>query len=263
MSVDKITIRTNNDTKYMLSQDTAWLLQEKYKGEETPAFFADCERLAAGEPLAFVIGLIPFLHTTIYLDSRPLIPRVETEFWVERALQEIKESELQQPRIIDLCAGSGCIGVAIGKAIPSAVIHFAELQEEHHSTILKNIRANGLTEENTAVFGGDLFENALPPYDFILANPPYIVDNSPHVQKSVTDFEPAVALYGGGDGLDIIRRILTALPTQLSLNGIAFIEHEPEQESLLLTHAESCGLSVQTHRDQYNVSRYSRVHMAQ
>ncbi len=247
----------------MLSQDAQWLLLEKYKGEETTSFFADCERLESGEPLAFVIGSVPFLHTTIFLDSMPLIPRVETEFWVEQALQEIKGANIEEPRILDLCAGSGCIGVALGKAIPSATIHFAEIQKEHHGTILKNIRENGLTMEKTAVFGGDLFEATLPPYDFILCNPPYIQNNSPHVQKSVTDYEPHIALYGGDDGLDIIRRILNSLQTHLNPYGVAFIEHEPQQEDAIHAHALTCGLSITTHTDQYSVARYSRVAMAQ
>ncbi len=66
-----------------MSKDIAWLLQEKYGGEKSEAFFADCKRLALGEPLGYLIGHTPFLDCTIYLDSKPLIPRAETEFWTE------------------------------------------------------------------------------------------------------------------------------------------------------------------------------------
>ena len=73
-----------------MNPEVDWLLNEKYHGEKTSAFFTDCVRLETGEPLAYVIGHIPFLDCTIYLDSRPLIPRVETEFWVEKLITTIK-----------------------------------------------------------------------------------------------------------------------------------------------------------------------------
>ncbi len=94
-----------------MTQDEVWLLREKYQGVKTDAFFEDCARLKNGEPLAYIIGSIPFLNTTIFLDAHPLIPRPETEFWVEKAIAHMN---VRAPlRILDLCAGSGCIGVAV------------------------------------------------------------------------------------------------------------------------------------------------------
>ena len=103
-----------------MTQEQHWLLKEKYHGEKTDGFFADCKRLALGEPLAYLIGWTPFLNTKIWLDSHPLIPRPETEFWVERAITSMRENAqdtlgfLAEPaKVLDLCAGSGCIGVAM------------------------------------------------------------------------------------------------------------------------------------------------------
>ena len=73
-----------------MSQDIEWLLKEKYAGEKSDAFFADCKRLALGEPLGYLIGHTPFLDCVIHLDSKPLIPRPETEFWTERVISDIK-----------------------------------------------------------------------------------------------------------------------------------------------------------------------------
>src|SRR3989344_3024544 len=126
------------------------------------------------EPIAYTIGWIPFIHTKIYLDSRPLIPRPETEYWVDQVIQEIKKSKVEKPKILDLCAGSGCIGIAVLKEIPEAFVDFVEIEEIHHKTIEKNIRENNLDSSHTRIFGGDLFENVLDSYDFILSNPPYI-----------------------------------------------------------------------------------------
>ena len=171
-----------------IEREKAWLLKEKYHGVANDLFEADCERLALGEPLGYVIGYTPFLNTTIFLDSHPLIPRAETEFWVENAIKEIvsnytapdsledggdllrrhpptaSPSEKASPapsniRILDLCAGSGCIGVAILKAIPDSLIEFVEIDTNHHATIEKNIRENSIDIERTKILGGDLFEN--------------------------------------------------------------------------------------------------------
>jgi len=146
-----------------MTLEEQWLLKEKYNDVESDAFETDCERLAAGEPLAYIIGNVPFLDTTIHLDSRPLIPRPETEFWTEKVIQEMKNaddySHSKGTRVLDLCAGSGCIGVAIAKAIPNAHVDFVEIDEKHHATIQKNIKENGIDPDRTRIFGGDLFEN--------------------------------------------------------------------------------------------------------
>lgn len=79
-----------------MTKDEQWLLDEKYAGVATPAFESDKERLASGEPLAYIIGFQPFLGLKIYLDSHPLIPRVETEWWTEELIRKIKDVQLQE-----------------------------------------------------------------------------------------------------------------------------------------------------------------------
>ena len=79
---------------YMAQNEEKWLLQEKYHGEKTEAFFADCKRLALGEPLGYLIGHVPFLDCTIWLDNHPLIPRPETEHWVEQVIEVINDDLL-------------------------------------------------------------------------------------------------------------------------------------------------------------------------
>lgn len=179
-----------------MNQESQWLLNEKYNGIETPEFFADLKRLESGTPLAYVIGWQPFCGTKIYLDSHPLIPRPETEYWVNLVMSEIKK--VTNPRILDLCAGSGCIGVAVLHTIPDATVGFGEIDESHHATIRKNIVENGIGEHRVRIFGGDLFENIIDQYDFIVTNPPYIDPKfSDRVQDSVTAYEPEKALLGG------------------------------------------------------------------
>lgn len=246
-----------------MSNEEQWLLKEKYNGVANEAFLEDCSRLTAGEPLAYLIGHIPFAGTMIYLDSRPLIPRVETEFWVAEAITAIRRMGITYSRVLDLCAGSGCIGIAIAKHVPDSYVDFIEIDTRHHETIHKNIVANSIEENRVKISGGDLFEQAEGPYDFILSNPPYLSANSTEISQSVREFEPELALYGGVAGMEHITRIIQQTPQQLAPLGTLFIEHDPEQTAAVLQCAHECGMSAATHTDQYGVARYTTVRMAQ
>ncbi len=238
-----------------MTREEMWLLEEKYNGAYTTDFIKDCERLRAGEPLAYVIGHIPFLNTIIYLDSHPLIPRPETEFWTSHAIELMKERRDQ--KVLDLCAGSGCIGVSVLKEIPNAFVDFGEIEEKHHSTIRKNIELNGIQSNRTKIFGGNLFEHIPHQYDVILSNPPYIDPKLDRTEEAVKIFEPHIALYGGEDGLEHIRHILKAAPQNLLPNGVLILEHEPEHKEALESLSNEMGYRSHTKEDQYGVLRYT------
>lgn len=237
-----------------MEKEIAWLLQDKYKGIKTPEFEKDIIELQKGVPLAYVIGWVPFLHTKIWLDSRPLIPRPETEYWIEKAILEIKN--VTDPKVLDLCAGSGCIGVAILKNVPSAQVDFAEIDEAHHETIRKNILENGIDLSRTKILAGNLFENVTEKYDFILTNPPYIDPKlSERIEDSVKTHEPNLALFGGTDGMEIIEKIILEAPKFLNPGGFLYIEHEPEQTEKI----KLLALNIGTFGDQFGVERYSKI----
>jgi len=254
----------------MKSQEEQWLLAEKYDGVKTDEFYADCKALALGTPLGYLIGQVPFLDCTIWLDEQPLIPRVETEFWVELAIKAIKESKRSQPdlfagnkrpvtRVLDLCAGSGCIGVAVGKAIPESNVDFAELNQRLLPTIRKNCEANKINPDQYTIYHSNLFESipADTTYDFILSNPPYIDPAIDRAEESVKSHEPHLALYGGIGGMEIIEQLITAAPALLAPGGQLWIEHEPEQVAAINHTAQEHSFAVTNHPDQYQVVRYS------
>ncbi|MBP9717608.1 MAG: HemK family protein methyltransferase [Candidatus Pacebacteria bacterium] len=271
----------NQDT----AREIAWLLKEKYAGvesdlsaEQAEAFQADCTRLAAGEPLGYVIGQVPFLDCQIWLDSHPLIPRPETEYWVEQAIKEIlntvSDSGLPRfarlpaqagndgaVRILDLCAGSGAIGVAVAKAVAEAHVTFAEIDEAHLPTIEKNLENNLLEYPNrlgySSIIISDLFENVDGKFDFILTNPPYIDANANTIDKNVKENEPHLALFGGDKGMEVIGRIIAGARAKLAPHGQLWIEHEPFQIDAITKLAKEEGFTITTHNDQYNVPRYS------
>ncbi len=254
----------------MQNQDAAWLLREKYLGQDCQEYQDDLARLATGEPLAYLIGHTPFLGCKIWLDSRPLIPRPETEYWVEKAIAAIKASippkllVSDRRYMLDLCAGSGAIGVAVGHAVGfDTEVHFAELDETHHPTIRKNMHEAGIDDIRIPVFGGHLFDhiNATPyasfRYHFILTNPPYIDPALDRAEASVKTYEPHLALYGGKHGLALITEIIAQAPAHLHPHGQLWIEHEPEQAAAIANLGAAAGFTVTIHPDQYGILRYS------
>ena len=260
-----------------MDQEIEWLLMEKYKGEKNDAFFADCKRLALGESLGYLIGFVPFLDCQIWLDSHPLIPRPETEYWTELAINEIKQSlktpegsprettaEIKRavpsdPHVLDLCAGSGCIGVAVAKAIPEAIVDFCEIDLSHMPTIEKNLSRNSLARERSTIYHANLFAGLQNTYDFILTNPPYIDAALNRTDESVLKNEPYIALFGGEDGLEVIKAIIKQAPSHLHPHGQLWIEHEPEQVEKITLLAEEHGFSCIAHTDQYGVYRFSTL----
>jgi len=248
----------------MINQEIQWLLQEKYDGERSDAFFADCKRLALGEPLAYIIGFTPFIDCKIWLDSHPLIPRPETEFWTQQCIETIQSANTlslgfqdRSLKILDLCAGSGCIGIAIAQAFPKARVEFSEIDIQHIPTISKNLAENNISLERTAIHHTSLFSGITGQFDYIVSNPPYIDEQNSRAESAVVEHEPYLALFGGKDGMEAIEKIITTAPTYLAPNGQLWLEHEPEQSASIATLAERQQLAATTYQDQYAVERFT------
>ncbi len=237
----------------MLTRDTEWLLRDKYRGTPTPAFLEDVERLKVGEPLAYIIGWTPFLDTRIYLDSRPLIPRVETEWWVEKIVAAVPTDA--HLNILDLFAGSGCIGTALLKRLPNAHCTFAELNETHLPTIQKNIATNNISADRTSVVMSNIFSHIGDTYDLIVANPPYIPLEQKESALPELSFEPPEALYAKQHGLELIYQFLTDAPKHLREGGTIYMEFNEGQETDILRHCATLPLTPTVHQDQYGRMR--------
>ncbi|MES2931327.1 MAG: peptide chain release factor N(5)-glutamine methyltransferase [Patescibacteria group bacterium] len=217
------------------------LIRDKYDGDSAADLSKDLARLENGEPLAYVIGWIPFLGLRIDLNSKPLIPRPETEAWTEDLHVRLKEKFGDAPfTFLDLCAGSGAIGLSVLASFPAARVRFSELVPEHARLIRKNIEENDLDASRATVHTGDLFA-PFPEdqtFDVIATNPPYVPEERA-LDASVTGFEPAVALYAGSDGLDLVRRIAAEAADRLEPEGELWmecdIENIEEAKELLLS----------------------------
>jgi len=211
-------------------------------------------------------GYVPFLDCRIYLDSRPLIPRSETEYWVEKVIGRLSPGILRYEdtgndsvlHCLDLFAGSGAIGVALLKHVPHAEVDFGEIDETHLPTIEKNIRENGISPSRTRVFKTDVWSDVSGRYDLILANPPYLSKSrSERVQESVTGYEPDRALFADNDGFALIERTILGAPQHLARHGELYIEHEPEHADRVVKTGVDVGFSVHVRKDQYGSVRYS------
>ncbi len=257
-----------------MTRDEQWLLEEKYSCVETSEYEVDKKRLAKGESLGYVIGWQPFLGLKIYLDSRPLIPRPETEWWTEKLLSERAEEKSvvrlglaarsatdfssaseRCLKFLDLCAGSGAIGCAALARLPDTQIYFGEIDPSHESTILKNIRENTLDKSRADVRIGDLFQPfGDMKFDFIAVNPPYIPDER-ELSASVANYEPAIALRSGDDGLDLTRRIAKELIKHINKDGTAWIECDSSHVSDACELFSAQGFSAEIRTDQYDRPR--------
>jgi release factor glutamine methyltransferase len=240
-------------------RDIEILLREKYQGLETEDFLRDVTRLKEGEPLDYIIGHIPFLNCHIDLSLKPLIPRTETEFWVERALKE-KLDETKGIHILDLFAGSGCIGTAILKALPHATVDFGEIDPTLTEQIHINLKHNNV-EERAQVVQTDIFSNVpKKTYDYIFTNPPYLSkDRLKDVQDSVLSNEPHEALFAKDDGLYYIKTLIENASAYLKPDGLLFIEIDPHQKDSVNEYADSLECDVDFWEDQYKNIRVALV----
>ena len=182
-------------------------------------------RHLAGEPLAYLIGEWSFCGMDLDVNESVLIPRTDTEVLAEQVIGFVKT--LDEPRVLDLCAGSGCVGLAVAKFCPGSHVVLGELMEDALRVCRQNIRRCGLTAQ---VMPWQV--NALdgpPPrfgeFDCIVSNPPYIPDGDiAGLDVSVRDYEPMTALKGGDDGLDFYRAISDKWRTTLRPGSRLYFE---------------------------------------
>ncbi len=199
----------------------------------------------AGKPWAYVFGSLPFLDHEFKVDNRALIPRPETE-WLVDALIRAHRSHPPR-RILDLCCGSGCIGLSLAAAFPESETVLTDVSREALALTAENAAALGLSER-VACYAGDLWA-ALPdetPFDLITANPPY-VGREEVLDASVVDHEPHVALFSDDGGMDHIKRILNDLARYMNPGGCAAFELSHLHRQSLATFLEQ-----KFNRDDYN-----------
>ena len=245
----------------METRQIAQLLRDKYHSRRSPGFAKDVARLKRGEPLDYIIGWSPFLGCSIDLAAHPLIPRPETEFWTEQFILRYALSATCPAtpfRVLDMFAGSGCIGIAILKHAETARVDFADTDERVLRGIKTSARKNRIAPGRYRLIRSDVLKNVRGVYDAIVANPPYIArENIRSVQKSVLDYEPHKALFGGKNGLRFIRALVKTAPAHLMPDGDLWLEFAPSEKPAIAKLLKQYRYhDIQFHKDQYKRWRF-------
>lgn len=227
--------------------------------EELAAYRRRIERRAAGEPLAYILGRKEFYGRTFVVDPRVLIPRPETEGLVEILLRDLPPDAR---RVLDLCAGSGCVGITLALERPALEVDLVELDPGAAEVAQANVERHGVGDR-VRVHVGDLFAPVAdePPWDGIVSNPPYVPAGEIEGLSREVRREPRLALDGGPDGLDLVRRIAAGAPRHLVPGGVLALELAIDQPPVVAELLREAGFSEAhveqdfTHRDRYVVAR--------
>lgn len=188
-------------------------------------------------PVQYIIGYVDFYGLKINVNEFTLIPRYETEYLIELTLKEIKKMNLANPKILDLCTGSGAIGLTLKSLLPSSEVTLSDISKD--ALMVANKNKNELNLD-VNIIESDLFKNIPGKFDVIISNPPYVMTNE-ILPKDVL-YEPHLALYSGLKGIDHIEEIFKNIKSHLNNKYLIALEinekSEPDITNLIKTYFE-------------------------
>jgi len=263
---------------HAFARDRAWLHAHP-DAELAPADATELagwlERRAKGEPIAYIRGFKEWLSLRILTDPRALIPRPETELLAEAAIEEIAGRLVRDTATVqawDVATGSGAVALAIALRFRTAIalerlrLAASDLSAEALELAAENFAARGLSGSVTLACGDLLEPGALPGgrADLIVANLPYVASAEVETGTGSLAWEPRRALDGGPDGLDLLRRLVPALPVALHPDGVALLEVGRGQAAEVGEMAEALPVHprVSTLRDLAGIERVVRIALA-
>lgn len=204
--------------------------EKKVKTEDINDFIS---RRKKGIPLQYILGKWWFYKSEFLVGQGVLIPRQDTELLVETGLELIKNTE--NPRVCDLCSGSGCIAISVALDRPDSSVTAVEKYDEAYGWLLKNVEYNGA--KNVTAKKADALKPDGGEFDLILCNPPYIPESDRDTLSAEVLNEPHTALFGGSDGLYFYREITRLWKNSICCGGhLAFevgIKEAPLVEEIL------------------------------
>ena len=224
------------------------------------------ERVLQGEPLAYILGEWEFYGMKLTVNPNVLIPRDDSCAVTDLAIGQALFLN-QNPRILDLCTGSGCIGLAIASRVKDAKVTLADISREALQVAKHNVTNLKLSARVSCLQVNALEKPSafLGKFDLIVSNPPYITTaEMAELPKSVREFEPHLALHGGGDGLDFYRAIAENYTAALKPGGYLCFEFGMGQGDGVCAILEDNGYTVLERKKDYNereravLARYDR-----
>jgi len=196
--------------------------------EQLEAFLTALARREKREPLQHITGKAAFRSLELSVGPGVFIPRPETEQVVQYAIDYLRQ--LPTPGVaIDLGTGSGAIAIAMAVEVPQTKVYAVELSQSAFDYAAKNIAANAALVELRLGAMQDVVSDLVGELDVVISNPPYIPDSAVPIDPEVRNFDPELALYGGVDGLDVIRDISGIAAALLRAGGLLVLEHADGQ----------------------------------
>ena len=206
----------NKSKEYLLIHETDILSKDIIE-----IYIKDITKLCSCIPLQYIINKQEFMGLDFYVDKNVLIPQPDTEILVEEVINIIKKEN--KFKILDLCTGSGAIGICIAKFIKNSKVILSDVSSQALKVAKKNSDVI-LGKENIKIIESNLFENIEDKFDIIVSNPPYIKSNVIKTLAKEVQNEPKLALDGGKDGLKIYRRIIEKAYNFLTDGGYLCLE---------------------------------------
>lgn len=232
--------------RHVLGWDRATLLvrdREPMPAEAEARLQSLVARRTVREPVAYLTGTREFYGRPFHVSSAVLIPRPETELLVDAVLQRTAADAPLS--MVDVCTGSGILAITLATERPHARIHATDISEEALAVARQNATAFGVAHR-VRFHRADLFGDLTGPYDVIVANPPYVATrDAAGLSPDVGRYEPAVALFGGDDGLAMMPRLLSDSSARLAAGGLLVMEFGLGQEYDVTRCAAEAGLDVE------------------
>lgn len=196
--------------------------EEEVEPEKETKYLQLIERRCEHYPLQYLLGFAHFMDYTFYVNENVLIPRNDTEILVEQANEVLDRMANPSVHVLDLCCGSGCIGISLKLYHKDIKLHLSDVSKEALEVTKKNLEKYELEAEITC---DSLFNSISKKMDMIVSNPPYIesqvIDT---LMPEVKEFEPMLALDGGADGLTFYKEIIEKAPDYLNAGGYLMFE---------------------------------------
>lgn len=187
------------------------------------------EKIIKGKPVQYITNNQEFMKLNFYVDENVLIPQPDTEILVEEVIKSI--DIMENIEILDMCTGSGCIGISLAKNIKNTKVTLVDISKEAIEIAKKNAIQNGV-ENKVTFIQSDMFENVKGKFDIIVSNPPYIKTDIIQTLDKQVQNEPHIALDGGEDGLDFYKILINEAHKYLKKDGKIFLEigYDQKQE---------------------------------
>lgn len=250
------------DAELLLAHSCGCRRIELYTNYERPLTMPERSRMrdlvqrrAAAEPVAYLIGYREFFGLDFEVNAAVLVPRPDTETLIRETLDVLKASD--SARVLEIGTGSGCIAVSLAVNYAGAMFDAVDISPDALAVARRNAEKHRVSDRIRFV-ESDLYENVQGAFDVIVSNPPYVTSAEYEtLDADVKDHEPAAALVGGVDGLDIVRRIVDGCASHLETNGRLILEIDDRQaEAVAALLTEQGFATVRIERD---LSGHQRV----